>query len=104
MNLAELARTNPEITVSIRVGDLLDAARAIIAETREELEGTLAAARTDYLIPRLEVVDLLHVDQSTLNRWEKRGYLVPIRRGVKVFYKHSDVEPILNGTNTQKNV
>lgn len=102
MDLAELARTNPDITVSIRLGDLLDAARAIIAETREELEGTLAATRTDYLIPRLKVADLLHVDQSTLNRWEKAGYLIPVRRGVKVFYKHSDVEPILNGTNHTK--
>ena len=104
MNLAELARTNPEITVSIRVGDLLDAARAIIAETREELESSIVAARTDYLIPRLEAATLLHVDQSTLNRWEKAGYLIPVRRGVKVFYKHSDVEPILNGNNTHKNV
>ena len=47
MDLLELARTNPEITISIRLGDLLTAARTIIADTRAELEQAVAASNSD---------------------------------------------------------
>ncbi|MBR0281271.1 MAG: MerR family transcriptional regulator [Oscillibacter sp.] len=104
MDLLELARTNPEITISIRVGDLITAARTIIADTRAELEGTIAAERADFLIPREDVVDILKVDPSTLYRWEKEyGYLIPVRRGTRVFYRNSDIQPILNGTRPKPN-
>lgn len=99
MDLLELARTNPEITIAIRVGDLITAARTIIADTRAELEAAVAVEHSDFLIPRADVVDILKVDPSTLNRWEKDyGYLIPVRRGSRVFYRNSDIQPILNGT------
>lgn len=99
MDLLELARTNPEITISIRLGDLLTAARTIIADTRAELEQAVAASNSDFLIPREDVAQMLRVDESTLYRWEKDyGYLFPVRRGSRVFYKNSDIQPILNGT------
>lgn len=99
MDLLELARLNPEITVSIRVSDLLAAVRTIIAETRSELEQAVAKEHTDFLIPRTDVADILNVDESTLYRWEKDyGYLFPVRRGSRVFYRNSDIQPILNGT------
>ena len=97
MDLLELARVNPDITISIKIGDLLAAARTIIADTRAELEGTIASSRADYLIPSDKVVEILAIDKSTLYRWSKCGYLNPVRRGRKVFYKYSDVEPLLNG-------
>lgn len=37
----------------------------------------------------------LHVDKSTLWRWAKIGYLVPIEVGGKRFYKQSDIDKIL---------
>ncbi len=102
MDLLELARTNPEITVSIRLADLITAARTIIADTREELESAINTANADFLIPRAEVAQMLRVDESTLYRWEKEyGYLLPVRRGRGVFYRNSDVQPILNGTKTR---
>ena len=97
MDLLELARMNPDITISIKVGDLINTARTIIADTRAELEGTIASARADYLIPADTVVEMLSIDKSTLYRWAKCGYLNPVKRGRRVFYKHSDVEPLLNG-------
>ena len=103
MDLLELARTNPEITIAIRVGDLITAARTIIADTRAELESSIAEANADFLIPRLYVVHILNVDQSTLYRWGESKYLVPVKRGSLVFYRNSDVQSILNGTKPKPN-
>lgn len=44
------------------------------------------------LLTREEVIALLQVHPSTLNRWEKDGTLVPIqRKGRRVYYDPSDV-------------
>lgn len=101
MDLLALARENPDITISIRLGDIITAARTIIADTRAELEASVAAEHSDFLIPRVDVSGILKVNPSTLNRWEKSGYLVPVRRGVSVFYRNSDIQPILNGTKSR---
>jgi len=43
------------------------------------------------------VAEMLDVDKSTLWRWAKIGYLVPINVGGKRRYRMSDVNRILNG-------
>jgi predicted site-specific integrase-resolvase len=40
---------------------------------------------------------MLDVDRSTLYRWKKRGYLVPIQIGGKVRYKRSEIETKTGG-------
>ena len=34
-------------------------------------------------------------DPSTLWRWEQRGYLTPVKIGVKVFYRRSDLDQLI---------
>lgn len=41
-----------------------------------------------------EVVEKLKVSKPTLNKWEKRGYLVPMRIGRRVFYFVDEVDEI----------
>ena len=37
------------------------------------------------------------VDKSTLWRWAKAGYLIPIKIGTKTRYRRSDVQKLLSG-------
>lgn len=45
-----------------------------------------------------EVVALLHVNKSTLWRWDKCNYLTKHHRGRKVFYKNQDVYNLINNS------
>ena len=42
-------------------------------------------------------MEMLDVSQSTLWRWQKAGYLVPLNVGGKRRYRMSDVRRILEG-------
>lgn len=75
-----------------------------ITMTREELNAAIAAAinsamsayemrqKGDVLIPRLRAMKLLNKSSSTLWRWEKNSYLLPIRQGSSVMYHSVDLE------------
>lgn len=98
MDLMAIANAFPELTVNIKLRDLLEANRELARRVRAEAEQ--AAARVVYeetLVAKEEArVRLLGgVDPSTLWRWEKRGYLRPVRIGVKVFYRRSDIDAII---------
>jgi hypothetical protein len=106
MDLMELARDYPEMTVSIRLCDLLEANEALVRKVRAEEEKETARQMVVYkdtLIAKEEArVRLLGgVDPSTLWRWEKRGYLRPVRIGVKVFYRRSDIDTIIKRNETK---
>ena len=102
MDLLNLAKSFPDMNVTIRLGDLLKANEDLIRTVRAEAEAE-AAHRTevyeDTLIRKEEArVRLLGgVDPSTLWRWEKRGYLTPVRIGVKVFYRKGDIDRLIDG-------
>ena len=49
------------------------------------------------MLSRNAVRDRLHVDNSTLWRWDKTGYLKAIHIGRAVYYKESDVKDIEEG-------
>ena len=54
-------------------------------------------------VTREETAKLLHVDYSTLWRWNKLGLLCPNKVGPRrVMYKYSDVLKKLNGEGQQK--
>lgn len=61
----------------------------ILAKQEEQKE--------DPLVPRNLVNERLHVDNSTLWRWDKTGYLKAIRIGRSVYYKESDVKRLEGG-------
>ena len=44
-----------------------------------------------------ETAEFLKVDPSTLIRWSKSGYLVPVRVGSRKMYRIEDLEAILAG-------
>ena len=47
------------------------------------------------LLTRSEVAELLKVDLSTLWNWQKKGKLIPVGIGNRVYYRRSDIEAVL---------
>lgn len=90
-NLIELARECPDISVTVRLGDLVDAFRTMVSEVREEMEMKTAEDLTDRLVNRVETALILGVNPSTLWRWEKEDYLHPVRVGRSVKYRYSEI-------------
>ena len=73
----------------------------LIKSTKKELEAELIAQQAVRYLTRAESCEMLKLDQSTLFRWAKRGYLVPIEVGGRRVYKLSDLKRILNGGKEQ---
>ena len=68
ITLLEAAKQCPEMTVSIKLGELVEAARTIVA-----------------------VMEIFGVSSTTLWRWS-RDYLVPEKIGNSVRYRMSDIQ------------
>ena len=95
--LLDLMENHPDVIVSIRVADLMQANEELIRRTKQELEQLITDANTETYPSVKKVAEMLDVDKSTLWRWAKIGYLVPINVGGKRRYRMSDVNRILNG-------
>lgn len=96
-NLVQVAQQCPDLTVSIKLSDLVEANAILIAETKRELEQLITDANTETYPSRDKVMELLGVGETTLWRWQKNGYLVPINVGGKRRYRMSDINRILEG-------
>lgn len=98
MDLVSLAKQFPEMSVTVRLGDLLEANEALVRKVRREVERELEQRREEHgdtLVTRDEVVRMLRVNPSTLWRWEKAGYLSPVRIGVKVMYRQGELDRLI---------
>lgn len=105
MDLLTAAKAFPDMTVSIRLRDLLEAQETLIRKVRTETEREAEKRRQQYgdtLIQKEEARQILGgPDPSTMWRWEQRGYLTPVRIGVKVFYRRSDLDRIIKSKEQQ---
>lgn len=99
MNLLDLKNLEANVSVTINLTDLQQFAEGLISNTRRELEAEVIAAKEEKYLSRAETCELLKVDQSTLWRWARRGYLLPVEMGGRRLYKLSDLKRILNGGN-----
>ena len=97
MNLQDLLQSEANISLTVSLTDLRTFSNELIQQTKSELEAELIATRQESYLTRLETAGFMKVDQATLWRWAKRGYLSPIEVGGKRMYKMSDVMRILNG-------
>ena len=104
--MLEMARQFPDMSVTIRLGDLLEANKKLVREVREEVEAEVAERERlagGRLVPKAELLAMLGVNDSTLWRWGKQyGLLLPVKFGTKVFYKERDIEAIIE-RHTAKN-
>lgn len=97
MNINELFRSGANVTVSILLNDLKEWHKEVLADTRRELEEVVLSDKMETYPTPKQVAEILQCDLTTLWRYGKRGYLVPIEVGGKRRYRMSEVKAILNG-------
>jgi hypothetical protein len=94
-----MAKAFPDMTVSIRLRDLLEANEELVRKVRAEAEREQARRDRqagDHLVRKEDARAILgNPDPSTLWRWEKAGYLTPVKIGVKVFYRRSAIDALI---------
>lgn len=101
MDLIELAKACPDLNVTVRLSDLLEAneriARKIRKEAETEVERRQRSWDGDVLIKKEEArIQLLGgVNPATLWRWEQKCYLTPVKIGGSVFYQKSEIDRIV---------
>lgn len=98
VNLIQLATQCPDITISIKVSDLLEAGRIIKDEIIDELRANQderPAPASEQLLSREETMEKFRISSATIWRWKKCGYLVPIKVGSMDRYRLSDINALL---------
>jgi excisionase family DNA binding protein len=97
MNIKEILKTGVNVTFSIGKNDLMEWHKEVIADTRKELEQVVMSDKAESYPTVKQVAEMLNVDNTTLWRWNKKGYLKTIEFGGRRRYKMSDVKALLNG-------
>lgn len=84
------------MSITVRLEDLMEANRSLLAELleQESVEREKRSKEETYLT-RDQVMDMLNISPTTLWRWMKQKYLVPIEIGAKRLYLRSEVERLL---------
>lgn len=95
MKLKDYFETGMNVSVSIGLDDLRRWHQEVLADTKRQLEQAITDANAETYPSAKKVAEILDVNESTLFRWRKKGYLVPIEIGGKRRYKMSDVNKIL---------
>lgn len=93
-NLA--AASNTKTVVELSMNDLRAVVGDVLREERAKAAEEAKKAQEVQMYSRLEVAKLLNVSFATLNRWEKTGYLIPVRAGRKVHYLKSDIQNLIS--------
>ena len=96
-SLIDIARENPNIIVTVKVSDLIQANTILISEMADRLEKEIKQRNETTYLTREMVMAKLNVVASTLWRWQKKGYLVPVMIGGQKRYKSTDLDELLNG-------
>lgn len=94
----ELAKTCPDVTISVKASDLIEAGRTIKEELLQELNALQPEDRvpeSEQLLSREETMEKFKISSATIWRWKKCGYLVPVKVGSMDRYRLSDVNAIL---------
>ena len=68
--------------------------------SKKELEQEIADSKAETYISREKAMEILGKGSTTLWRWKKMGYLVPVTVGAIDRYRMSDIRRILEGGNS----
>ena len=96
MAIKELLKSDCNVQLVINAADLREFSMGLINDTRELIKQEKNAEDERYLSVD-EAAKELGVTRSTLWRWEKQEYLLPVKFGCKVRYKESDIKEIQEG-------
>ncbi len=93
--LTAIATGQSNVTISVNAADLKEVFNGMVQAERERAQAEQAKANERGTLTRAETAAALRVSTNTLGRWAKAGYLVPVKVGVRVLYKASEVNTIL---------
>ncbi|KAF0132031.1 MAG: hypothetical protein FD155_555 [Bacteroidetes bacterium] len=97
MNINELLESKAKISITATGEDLLMFADYLLEKKTRALEEAVISDKAETYPSPKQVAEILGVDLSTLWRWTRKNYLVPVEIGGKRRYKMSDVKALLNG-------
>lgn len=97
IDLLKLAKEAPGTIIAVPVGDLVEANNRLVERTVANLERAIAERRETVYLTREQVIAKLNIVPSTLWRWNKRGYLIPVKVGGENRYRSTDIDRILEG-------
>ena len=80
----------------VSINDLKAFALDIIQQTKRELEELVISQKSEMYVSRQKACEMLDVNSTTIWRWSKKNYLVPIFIGGKRRFKVSDINRLLN--------
>ena len=87
-----LAEKYPNMSITVSLEDLTKFGRFMIYETKREIAEKLEEASQEQFLSTKMVSDTLGVARSTIDRWQKQGYLSPVKIGGKYKYRLSDIK------------
>ncbi len=93
MNINEILRSGANVQLVINALDL----KELFLEWQAEVEANKVKEKEETYKTVEEAAAILHHDRSSLWRWAKSGYLVPIKVGAKSFYRMSDIKKLMEG-------
>lgn len=94
MKINNIIEEYPDLSITVKAGELKEWAKYIVKLAYEELEQQVTKVKNETYVNRNEVAKIFGVDKSTLWRWSKQGYLTPIEIGGKRMYRMSDIKQI----------
>lgn len=97
IDIIQIAKECPGTILAVRADDLVETNNRLIEMVRSDLERAIAEKREVTYMTREMVMEKLNIVPSTLWRWQKRGYLVPVKVGGENRYKSTDIDDILEG-------
>lgn len=92
INLTELGAN---VNVTLKQSDLYRFADDLLDGAIERVRTEIALQPKDVYYTVRQVADILSVDRTTLHRWNKIGYLKPLKFGGLVRYRKSDIEALV---------
>lgn len=96
-SILEILQSGADVTINVKATDLKEFGRYLIDTATEETKERIRADEEDVLLNVDEVMKRLGIkDRTTLWRWHKKGYLVPVKAGKKLLYRLSQIDHILN--------
>ena len=95
MNIYDFLQSNSGVNITVNAGQLVEAIEYCINKTVREFDQRITDANTETYPSPDQVSKMLDVDKSSLWRWAKKGYLVPLEIGGKRRYRMSDIKRIL---------
>jgi predicted DNA-binding transcriptional regulator AlpA len=102
MNIQDIMNSGANVSITISAADLQEVINYTVTTTRKELEQFIVEDKAEAYLSPNQVSDILNVDLSTLWRWKKKGFLVPIEIGGKRRYRKSEITAKFLNQNSTK--